>query len=240
MIDKLTLSLGLPFNVNGIPIKPLTLKDIGLLGRSKYDDIKGVISLDVDDFDMISESLSEEDRERISALDIICMYSELSSDFKEKVLESFRVFINPCIDFVHGSFIVKDDKEVIVLDRDTYGEIKNVIFAQNKIIKQEKDGIKPGNEIARKFMEEQEKKRAMIEAKKREFDPDIEDYILALISDGMSLETIYNLTIYQLYAIIEQKQHIRESLFVNNAIYAGTIDSKGINKRLLDWVKKIK
>lgn len=238
-MDSLKLTLGLEVNVHGIDIKPLTLKEIGEIGQHRYEEAKGILSLEVSDFEELIENLSEDDIKELSPIDILCLYSLNNEDFKNAVLDAFRILINPDIDFVYESFVVKNN-EMTILGREIYEDIREVVFAQNKIARKEKDNIKFGNKLAREFQKELDRRRARIEAHKRKDQPNIEDYILALMADGISSETLYNLTIYQLYAIIEQKQHMRESNFINSAVYAGTIEMKGVDKKMLEWVKKIK
>ena len=103
----------------------------------------------------------------------------------------------------------------------------------------EKVKSKPGNESARKYLLEKERKKQKRNAKKPRF-PYLEKMVIALVNTSefpYNYETCMDLSIYKFNQSLQQIQ--RKIAFDNTmvGVYAGTVDtSKMTDKDALSWI----
>ena len=103
----------------------------------------------------------------------------------------------------------------------------------------EKVKYKPGNESAKKYLLEKERKKQKRNAKKP-YEPYLEKLVVALVNTEefpYNYETCMDLSIYKFNQSFKQIQH---KISFNNTmvgVYAGTVDtSKMSNKDILSWI----
>lgn len=117
---------------------------------------------------------------------------------------------------------------------------KNITDAIRKINLYEKVKSKPGNESAKKYLLEKERKKQKRNVKK-EHESYLENMVIALVNTNefpYNYESCMDLSIYNFNRSIKQIQH--KISFDNTMIgvYAGTVDtSKIANKDCLSWIQ---
>lgn len=134
--------------------------------------------------------------------------------------------------------------EIVLFNHATQVEINRLIYndltdAIRKINLFEKVKYKPGNESAKKYLLEKERKKQKRNAKKP-YEPYLEKLVVALVNTEefpYNYETCMDLSIYKFNQSFKQIQH---KISFNNTmvgVYAGTVDtSKMSNKDILSWI----
>lgn len=134
--------------------------------------------------------------------------------------------------------------EIILYNPVTQVEINKLIYNDladmiRKINLFEKVKSKPGNESARKYLLEKERKKQKRNAKKP-YEPYLEKLVIALVNTeefSYNYETCMDLSVYKFNQSFKQIQH---KIAFNNTmvgVYAGTVDiSKMSNKDILSWI----
>lgn len=137
----------------------------------------------------------------------------------------------------------KDNKEIlysqrnnIVIDELVYNDLVDTI---RKINLYEKIKSKPGNESARKYLLEKERRKQKRNAKKA-YEPYLEKLVIALVNTSefpYDYNSCMDLSIYRFNQSFKQ---IQQKITFDNTmigVYAGTIDtSKLSNKDALSWI----
>lgn len=137
-----------------------------------------------------------------------------------------------------------DSNEIVLFNPATQVEINRLIYNDltdviRKINLFEKVKYKPGNESAKKYLLEKERKKQKRNAKKP-YEPYLEKLVVALVNTEefpYNYETCMDLSIYKFNQSFKQIQH---KISFNNTmvgVYAGTVDtSKMSNKDILSWI----
>ena len=158
--------------------------------------------------------------------------SDLSLIFGDLDTSDFNVYINQDDD----SQVIYSPSNNIVIDELVYNDLSDVM---RKINLFEKVKSKPGNESARKYLLEKERKKQKRNAKKPRF-PYLEKMVIALVNTSefpYNYETCMDLSIYKFNQSLQQIQ--RKIAFDNTmvGVYAGTVDtSKMTDKDALSWI----
>ena len=158
--------------------------------------------------------------------------SDLSLIFGDLDTSDFNVYINQDDD----SQVIYSPSNNIVIDELVYNDLADMI---RKINLFEKVKSKPGNESARKYLLEKERKKQKRNAKKPRF-PYLEKMVIALVNTSefpYNYETCMDLSIYKFNQSLQQIQ--RKIAFDNTmvGVYAGTVDtSKMTDKDALSWI----
>ena len=158
--------------------------------------------------------------------------SDLSLIFGDLDTSDFNVYINQDDD----SQVIYSPSNNIVIDELVYNDLSDMI---RKINLFEKVKSKPGNESARKYLLEKERKKQKRNAKKPRF-PYLEKMVIALVNTSefpYNYETCMDLSIYKFNQSLQQIQ--RKIAFDNTmvGVYAGTVDtSKKADKDALSWI----
>ena len=158
--------------------------------------------------------------------------SDLSLIFGDLDTSDFNVYINQDDD----SQVIYSPSNNIVIDELVYNDLSDMI---RKINLFEKVKSKPGNESARKYLLEKERKKQKRNAKKPRF-PYLEKMVIALVNTSefpYNYETCMDLSIYKFNQSLQQIQ--RKIAFDNTmvGVYAGTVDtSQMTDKDALSWI----
>ena len=124
----------------------------------------------------------------------------------------------------------------VKIDRLVHMDMADAI---RKINQYEKVKFKPGNESAKKYLLDRERKKLKRNAKKKQ-QPYLENMVIALVNTSefpYDYDSCMNLSIYQFNQSFKQIQH--KIRFDNTMIgvYAGTVDtSRMANKDCLSWI----
>jgi len=158
--------------------------------------------------------------------------SDLSILFGDLDTSDFGIYINQ----KDNSQVIYSPSNNIVIDEFVYNDLTDTI---RKINLFEKAKSKPGNESARKYLLEKERKKQKRNAKKKQ-EPYLEKLVIALVNTSefpYDYDSCMDLSIYRFNQSFKQIQH--KISFDNTmvGVYAGTVDtSKLSNKDILSWV----
>ena len=132
--------------------------------------------------------------------------------------------------------VVYSPSNNIIIDELIYNDLTNVI---RKINLFEKYKGKPGNEHARKYLLEKERKKQKRNAKKP-YEPYLEKLVIALVNISefpYDYDSCMDLSIYRFNQSFKQIQHKIAFDKTMIGVYAGTVDtSKLSNKDALSWI----
>lgn len=153
--------------------------------------------------------------------------------FGDLDLSGFQLVVNP----ENGDLVFFDSEQDIVIDKAIYGEIANILRKINHL---EKNLRKPGNEEAKQYLIDRERRKQR-RRKNKPHTSQLEPLILALVNTPefkYDFEGVKNLTIYQFNSSV--RQIIKRIQYGNYmyGIYSGSIDPKGINKDDLTWISQ--
>ena len=158
--------------------------------------------------------------------------SDLSLLFSDLDTSDFGIYINQ----EDNSQVIYSPNNNIIIDELIYNDLADTI---RKINLFEKVKSKPGNESARKYLLEKERKKQKRNAKKPK-EPYLEKLIIALVNTSefpYNYETCMDLSIYKFNQSFKQ---IQQKITFDNTmigVYAGTVDtSKMTNKDALSWI----
>lgn len=238
-IFEMKLLKGSDVDVDGIIIKPHTLEElIDVVGLESYYRLIGFVSIqkkEVNEF----FGLQGEAYEKISVFQMLLFHEQLAKfivDFLKFATRMDSIF------YVQTwmSITVEYEDRRVVIDEKNIDAILNSIFKIYciSVPKEEKDEFNPANEQARKLMERIRKNRA--KAPKPKSDVDLTSIISAVAwkSNSLTIETVWRLTLYQLYDAFYRLEIIDNYDKTLSAIYAGTLEPKTakLDKQL--WYKK--
>lgn len=134
-----------------------------------------------------------------------------------------------------GMPVVYDETDDIVIDRVVHTKIANTL---REIHHLEKDVRKPGNEDAKEYLLERERKKQK-RRKKRRQKSQLQQLIVAMVNTEQfkyDFREVRELTIYQFNESVRQIQHKIDYDNKMHGIYAGTVDPKKINQDDLNWL----
>ena len=158
--------------------------------------------------------------------------SDLSLLFSDLDTSDFGIYINQ----QDNSQVIYSPNNNIIIDELIYNDLADTI---RKINLFEKVKSKPGNESARKYLLEKERKKQKRNAKKPK-EPYLENLVIALVNTSefpYNYETCMDLSIYKFNQSFKQ---IQQKITFDNTmigVYAGTVDtSKMTNKDALSWI----
>ena len=158
--------------------------------------------------------------------------SDLSLLFGDLDTSDFGIYINQ----QDNSQVIYSPNNNIIIDELIYNDLADTI---RKINMFEKVKSKPGNESARKYLLEKERKKQKRNAKKPK-EPYLEKLVIALVNTSefpYNYETCMDLSIYKFNQSFKQ---IQQKITFDNTmigVYAGTVDtSKMTNKDALSWI----
>lgn len=124
----------------------------------------------------------------------------------------------------------------IEINEKVYNDLANIIRKINLL---EKVNYKPGNESAKKYLLEKERKKQKRNAKKP-YEPYLEKLVIALVNTSefpYDYDSCMDLSIYRFNQSFKQIQHKIAFDKTMIGVYAGTVDtSKLSNKDALTWI----
>ena len=157
--------------------------------------------------------------------------SDLSILFGDLAVSDFAVYR----DENQKEFIYSQSNNIMI-DEKVYNNLVDII---RKINLFEKAKYKPGNESARKYLIEKERKKQKRNSKKP-YEPYLEKIVIALVNASefpYDYDSCMNLSIYRFNQSFKQIQH---KIYFDNTmigVYAGTVDtSKLSSKDALFWI----
>lgn len=159
----------------------------------------------------------------------------------------FSVYLQSDLSIIFGDLNISDfqiskhddlfsPSNDIEINEKVYNDLANTIRKINLL---EKVNYKPGNESAKKYLLEKERKRQKRNAKKP-YEPYLEKIVIALVNTSefpYDYDSCMDLSIYRFNQSFKQIQHKIAFDKTMIGVYAGTVDtSKLSNKDALTWI----
>ena len=171
------------------------------------------------------------DYELFKMLFLIYTKSDLSILFGDLDVSDFGVYREKN----NNTFIYSPSSHIEINEK-VYNDLVETIRKINLL---EKVKTKPGNESARKYLLEKERKRQKRNAKKKQ-EPYLEKLVIALVNTSefpYDYDSCMDLSIYRFNQSFKQIQHKIAFDKTMIGVYAGTVDtSKLSNKDTLTWI----
>lgn len=181
--------------------------------------------------DMGIDFTTMSDYELFKMLFLVYTKSDLSILFGNLDVSDFGVYREKN----NNTFIYSPSSHIEINEK-VYNDLVETIRKINLL---EKVKTKPGNESARKYLLEKERKKQKRNAKKKQ-EPYLEKLVIALVNTSefpYDYDSCMDLSIYRFNQSFKQIQH--KIAFDNTmvGVYAGTVDtSKLSNKDILSWI----
>ena len=156
--------------------------------------------------------------------------SDLSMVFGNLNTSNFEIRQNGSLQYLY------DPDNNLEINEKIYYDIVSTIRKINLL---ERVNYKPGNESARKYLLEKERKKQKRSAAKKQV-PYLEKLVIALVNTSefpYDYDSCMDLSIYKLHQSFKQIQH--KIAFDNTmvGVYAGTVDTSRLsNKDILSWI----
>lgn len=158
--------------------------------------------------------------------------SDLSILFGEMDTSDFDIYI----DKDTGQQVIYSPQNNIMIDELVYNDLTDTIRKINLL---EKVQSKPGNESARKYLLEKERRKQKRSPEKKQ-EPYLERLVIALVNTSefpYNYDSCMDLSIYRFNQSLKQIQHKIAFDNTMTGVYAGTVDtSKLSNKDCLTWI----
>lgn len=175
---------------------------------------------------------------QITDWDLFCLLFEglkskdLSLIFTDLELKDFDLAINK----QNNNTVLWNEKTGAVIDMAIHDQISTFL---RKLLYLEKNDKRPANEEARRFMIDRARHKMKRRQKKKSTESQLETYIVALVNTPefhYDYKSVLDLTIYQFYASLHQiiKKIKFDKLMIG--CYAGTVNTKEIDKDELSWI----
>ena len=167
----------------------------------------------------------------------MCAKNDISILFGGIKTDDFDVYKNQQND----TTIIYSPSQDLVIDELVYNRLSDVIRKMNLL---KKDNRKPGNENAREYLLEKERKRLKRLERNRKnkgySESEFEKIIIALVNNRdfkYDYNSILDLSIYTFYQSFKQIQTNINFNNIMHGVYAGTVDiSKLKDKSCLSWI----
>ncbi len=241
---ELKLLAGIPIDVPNIgKIHPLSCRQVAEMGLDQYYNYINHLCFDIDSLDIDYEYKCKLKEEGVKTYNIIisnCLNDDRS--FLDTIIEALELFFREDVVFnsEYCIFFIGDQQEGRYISQDNYENIKLIFKKMNCMqVANENDNYNPGNERAKKFIEKLKKNKANRPKSKEDIN------LYSLISgiawkSHIGINSVWDLTIYQLYDAHDRLQIVDDYDKTIHGIYSGTVDSKKINMKDINWSKAIK
>lgn len=161
------------------------------------------------------------------------LQSDLSIVFGDLNISDFGIYRTD-----NKQDILMSPSNSIEINEKVYNDLASIIRKINLL---EKVSYKPGNESAKKYLLEKERKKQKRNAKKP-YEPYLEKIVIALVNTSefpYDYDSCMDLSIYRFNQSFKQIQHKIAFDKTMIGVYAGTVDtSKLSNKDALTWIPK--
>lgn len=237
---RLGLMCGIDLPLENIPliIHQPKIKEIALIGEKSF--LTGAQYLCIDKQNIQEDNFDLENTNNFQIFMMIMLEKE-SADKKKSVEDVLTLlFPNYKILFTPRSLIITVDDNQVLIDENNFLDLQNVL---NKIFcfdskKAKQERFNPANKKAQEIARKIQKGRQKVAELKGEDDISIFSQYLSTLTVGlnsMSLEDCMNLTMYQLYDLIERYSlYINWDMDIRTRLAGGKPDDKPDN-----WMKNI-
>ena len=192
---------------------------------------KMINALEVDETDKLAENHGKSLQSHIDDLEE--MLEGFKLVFGDLQIEGFEIFKDTELDEI----ILYNPYTETRIDRLTHLELTKVIRELNLY---EHVKSKPGNENAKKYLLEKERKR-LKRAARKPYEPYLEKLVISLVNTAefpYNYETCMDLSLYKFNQSFKQIQHKINFDNTMIGVYAGTVSTKDMkDKSILSWIQ---
>ena len=237
-MDNLTLSLmsgiDIPIPECSLILHQPTIKEIGYVGEMNF--FIGAQCL------CINKSMYEQDMPDCSTFEVFMslMKDERAADKKNSVKEDLKIFFpNYKIFFTPRTICFNLNDESFTIDEDNFEYLQNILKQVCCLEASGQDNFNPSGDAAKKIAEKLMRARQRVAAQKSSEAGNsvLSQHIstLAIGLNSMSLQSLLDLTIFQLYDLIERYQlYMNWDLDIRSKLAGGSPESKVDN-----WMKAL-
>ncbi len=238
-VYKMTMlySRSIPIN-DSISIVVPTIGEVMDKEDSYYDAICTIVATPYDMMVQLDDAHIPFDK--ISDFDLFCLLFPTLKNMDTSLvfgdLDLSRMQIAKSMET--GEIIIRDPENDIVIDKVVHTMICDAL---RKMLHMQKNTKTPGNEEARKYMLERERKRQKRRKKKKRVSQ-LENYVIALVNTEQfpyNYETVRDISIYQFYASLDQIAHKIKYDNTMVGYYAGTIKFDDLVPADRTWIQNI-
>jgi hypothetical protein len=215
-----------------------TVREIIRMGESKHQQYLSMLLFNKDYLQANNQDIAE-----YSDLEVLATSIFYDPIFRELVANSFKLFLGKDLQVTDNGIIYFDElSEDNVLTEEKWGFIKKVAKIGNFVQEEKKEEeYTAGNERARKFLEEQKKRKALLaKLKKTKEQTNLHSILSAVAWRTTGMKDLLNLTIYQLYDGYFRLGMIDNYNQITTGIYTGNVDSSKIKLPDINWANIIK
>lgn len=225
--------LNLSVHIDGIgDFHAPLIKEIVNTTELKYNHSLSALLLD-------KKNISQENIEQYTNYQVVSSAIYHDSSFRELFFCGLNLHLNKEPIMHEQGFLYFDElSEDSILTEEKFGYMRKLVTIANNISIDEEDEYDPGNELARKFIEKQKKKKANL-TKYQKQTVNLRSIISGVGWKAQSFELISKLNIYQLYDGYGRLGVIDNYHYTMSGLYAGTVDSKSIKLPEINWANII-
>lgn len=215
-----------------------TIKEIALIGDADF--FTGIQCLNISKDMLTKDKTLLEDANNFQIFMMI-MAEKQVADKKQAVIQLFQLlFPNYNIIFTPRSLIIRNEEQSVMIDETNFEVLQNIIksvFCLNANASDTRS-FNPANDKAREIAQKLMTARRRVAAQNNESEGSIFVQYVSTITVGlgsMSLQDCLNLTMYQLFDLIERYSlYVNWDLDIKSRLAGGKPDSKPDN-----WMKNI-
>lgn len=234
----LIAGIDIPIQELQLTIHQPTIKEIALIGDSDF--FTGVQCLNINK-NMIAEGKTLLKDSNNFQIFMMIMTEKEAADKKEAVLQLFQLlFPKYSVMFTPRSLMVKTQETTVMIDENNFEFLQKIIREMFCLNSSSNDmhNFNPGNSKAKEIADKLMKARQRVAAQRGEGEGSIFVQYVSTIAVGlgsMSLQDCLNLTMFQLFDLVERYSlYINWDLDIKSRLAGGKPDSKPDN-----WMKNI-
>ncbi|MEK4512271.1 hypothetical protein [Paenibacillus sp. FSL K6-2524] len=210
-----------------------TLKEIAQMGFSNYNQQLSILLIDKNSFNHPFD-------DSVTDFDIFYANCYHNESFREVVFHALRLFFRAEPEMVEEEerFFIRL-REGNVLDRSNFKALQSILYVANHLKKVMEPEYNPVNSKAQEMI------NLILKTRKKQPKPKEKMDLLSIVSglawkqNGISLQELFELNIYQIYNGFFITNNIDHYHHTITGIYAGTVDGKSINMSDIHWANKI-
>ena len=215
------------------------IKEIAMIGEREF--FVGVQCLNLNKETIIQDKTLLETTNNFQIF--MTIMSEQESKDKKQATEQLLslLFPNTKFQFTPRSILCVSENGSVMIDENNFSELQNIakeIFCVSNTMSQQSTGFNPVDEQARKIAEKLMRGRQRVAEIKGESNASIFSRYLSVLTVGlpsMSLQNLMDLTMYQLFDLIERYSlYINWDIDIRSRLAGGKPDDKPDN-----WMKNI-
>jgi hypothetical protein len=218
--------------------------DVDGIGQFRAPILEDIVNITEETYNMALSSImfnrsvldvSPEQIKDLSDFQILSSIIYHDASFRDVFIHALALHFNT-IPFWHedGFIYFEELSEETKLTEEKFYYVKKLVKIANSLQEAKEDEYKAGNERAKKFMEEQKRKKALV-AKAKKPKMNLRSTISAVGWKAKSFDFISQLNIYQLYDGYHRFQLFDNFHYTMTGMYAGTLDGSKIKLEDINW-----